>query len=277
MFNSTLIKTVSLLSLRPNPFQPRKNFDPESLLKLSDSIRANGFLQPILVRPLAHDEKCFEIIAGERRFRAAELAKITDVPVVVRQASDQEMAVWAITENTEREELNPVEIARAYDLLSREFHLTQKEIASIQGVHEKSVAHYLRLLKLDSEVIALIEQSKLQFAHARLLVSKPLSVQRKIGGLAAKQGWSLRQLERQLAVLDQMPKNGSEKIKDPDIISLEDRLSAIVGLAAKITYDKQGTGRISFDFTSLEELQGLLDRLLPSSGVDDDPLRLDEW
>ncbi len=272
MDNNSISPTndIPLNCIVPNPYQPRQLFDPIALLQLADSIVQNGILQPILVRRHMQNNDCFEIISGERRFRAAEIAKLTHIPAICRPANDSEMLQWAITENELRESLNPIDVANAYHRLIHEFDLTTEEIARQQTINEKTVINYIRLLKLDEQIILLVKQNKLSFAHARLLAGQPQSIQQKLGTMAAKLHWSSRKLENHLKLSQQQSLNtrqnnssSATQSKDVDVLSLENNLCQSVGLKTTIDYQKSGKGRVSFNFSNFDELEGLLDKLLP--------------
>lgn len=274
MRGSPKLSEIPCHQLRPNPYQPRTTFNPDALEQLANSIRENGVLGPILVRPTFVEDH-YEIIAGERRFRAAEMAGLDTVPVVIRSATDQEMALWALVENQSREDLNPIDTARAYQRLMHEFNLSQKAIAEAMGVHEKTVSHHIRLLKLDQSVIEKVQAGDIPFAHARLLVSLPVLQQRELADKIVSEQMTRRQLERRVKVLSPQANplppasvnvdriQGTEKKdkRDSNIVELENRLSETVGLQTTVEYQPDGSGKVSFVFHSLDELDGLLAKL----------------
>jgi len=235
---------VALASIHPNPQQPRQMFSEESIRELADSIRQKGILQPLLVRPAGSGR--FELIAGERRFRAAHLLKLDTVPVVVREATDGEALEMALVENIQRENLNPLEEARAYRRLLDEFHLTQDEVAKRVGKDRSTVANTLRLLQLPDAVKADIESGNLSAGHARALVTA--------GSDAAKLELAREVLSRRLTVrqTEQLAKRHVRPLADADQRAAEQRLTEALGTRVRLAGRRNG---------SLEELNGLIERL----------------
>lgn len=252
----TLI-TLDIDQLSRNPFQPRQKFDDVKLLHLASSIKQSGVLQPIVARKTAHG---YEIVAGERRWRACQKAQINSIPVIIRHFSDEEAAIAAISENTERENLSLVELAYAFSRLNCEFAMTHKEISDLYDMNDKKVTHILRLLTLDEEIQELIDKDLITLGHAKIILSAPKPEHVQLAHAVVKKQWSVRELERQVKVLltAASPKTNS---KDTDIQKLELDISEHVGLATNINYKPKGAGTISFAFSSLDEFEGLLIKL----------------
>ena len=248
--------------LQPGRYQPRRNFAEDALAELAESIRAEGVLQPIVVRLLPGTlPQCYEIIAGERRWRAAQLAGLAQVPAVVRVADDRAALVQALIENIQREDLNPVEEARGVQRLIDEFDLTHEEAANRLGRSRDAVTHLLRILKLDAEVLRQVETRTLSLGHAKLLASQPIAWQRFLTTEVVRQGLSVRQLERRIRTLGVKPEEQEHLNRDADIVRLEQRVSELIGAKTQVDYEPgKHRGRIVFSFHSLEELQGLLER-----------------
>jgi ParB family transcriptional regulator, chromosome partitioning protein len=254
----TLI-TLDVDQLKPNAFQPRKMFDEEALSQLASSIQHNGLLQPVVARKTKDG---YEIVAGERRWRACQKAQIHAIPVLLRHFSDEQSAIAAISENTDRENLSLMELAHAFHRLSVDFNMTQKEIGEIYDVHEKKVTHVLRILSLEEEVQAHIENKQLSLGHAKIILSAPKSEHIQLSNAVVNNHWSVRELEKRVKLLlSPAPPGPKKSSKDTDIIKLENELGQTVGLPTQIEYSASGSGEISFKFSSLEEFEGLLIKL----------------
>ena len=255
-------KQVAIEKLHPSRVQPRMRFDPDALKALADSIREQGVIQPILVRN--HDEKPgeFEIVAGERRWRAAQQAQLHEVPIVLRALSDSEALEVAIVENVQRQDLNAVEEGEGYQRLMNDFAHTQEDVARLIGKSRSHVANTLRLLALPEEVKELISEGKLSAGHARtLLASKdPAGLAQEIiaKGLNVRQAEALAQEGKTRKA---RPRAGSAP-KDPDTVHLEESLSETLGL--KVAIDGKGeSGRVTIHYRTLEQLDSLLEKLNP--------------
>jgi len=259
------LQQIDVDLVRPGRYQPRQDFAPEALDELADSIRAEGVLQPLVVRPLVgHLPQRYEIIAGERRWRAAQLAGLTSVPAVVREADDDTALAQALVENIQREDLNPVEQARGIQRLVHEFGLTHQQAAARLGRSRDTVTHLLRILKLDPEVLQHIETGALSLGHAKLLVGQSGAWQRFLAQETLRDGLSVRQLEKRVRALDGAPasKDSPDSGRDADIVRLESRVTELVGAQTRVDFEPtQRRGRLAFSFHSLDELQGLLERL----------------
>lgn len=256
------VQELNLSEIRPNPYQPRKRFDDKSLKELSDSIKENGVFQPIIVRKSVNG---YEIIAGERRYRASKLAKKKTIPAIVRKFDESQMMEVAVLENLQREDLTPLEEAQAYEMLQKNLGLTQEEVSKRMGKSRPYIANYLRLLTLPSKTKRLLQHGELSMGQARTLLA--LKDKDKIDGLAkkvAQEGISVRKVE---ALVNEMnakkPQNKAIK-KSAFIRASENQLSNKFGASVNISETKKGKGHLSIDFTSAEELNRILDML----GVD---------
>jgi ParB family chromosome partitioning protein len=249
--------------LRPNPFQPRAHLDEARLEELARSIRANGVIQPIVARRLGDG---YEIIAGERRWRAAQLAGVPRVPVVVRSVPDEKLLETALIENIQREDLNPIEEAGAYRRLVSEFALTQEQIADAVGKDRSSVANCLRLLKLPDEIRAEVASRTLSMGHARaLLAIEDGAAQRRLAREVIARGLSVRETEALVRRGTKRPPGPPAKPTDVHTKAAQDRLRLALGTGVRIVRRGKG-GRIVIEFASEDELQRLYEQLLESSG-----------
>lgn len=255
-------RQVPIEKLHPSRVQPRTRFDPDTLAALADSIRQQGVIQPILVRN--HDEKPgeYEIVAGERRWRAAQQARLHEVPIVLRALSDSEALEVAIVENVQRQDLNAVEEGEGYQRLLKDFGHTQDDVARLIGKSRSHVANTLRLLGLPDEVKEMISDGRLSAGHARTLLSSedPAALAREIlsKGLNVRQAEALTQHGKPRRA---RPRAGSAA-KDPDTLRLEESLSETLGL--KVSIDGQGeSGRLTIHYRTLEQLDSLLAKLNP--------------
>jgi ParB family chromosome partitioning protein len=245
-------------AIRPNPFQPRTVFDPEALQELAGSIRENGLIQPLVVRETA--EGSFELIAGERRFLAAQQAGLTRVPVVVRQASRREMLEVALIENLQREDLNPVEEAEAYQRLATEFGLTQEEIAKRVGKSRTAVTNALRLLSLEQAFRDLLSQGRLSAGHARALLAVPPGESRKrLAKDIVDQGLSVRQAEARVnGAGPKAAKPTAKRRSHPALEAWEGRLRDHFGTQVRIA-GGLAKGRVEIHYFSGEDLERILE------------------
>lgn len=259
------LRQIDVDLLRPGRYQPRREFTSGSLAELAESIRAEGMVQPIIVRPLPDTvPQNYEIIAGERRWRAAQMAGIQHVLVLVRPLDDRATLVQALVENLQREDLNPVDTARGIERLIVEFQLTHQEAARRLGRSRDAISHLLRILKLDSAVLAHISNGQLSLGHAKLLPGLPQPMQRALCDEVVHQGMSVRTLERRIRHLNRNTREqpALNRQRDPDIVRLEQRVGEIVGAETRIDYDtQQGRGQLVFTIHSLEALEGILERL----------------
>lgn len=261
----TTVRQLDLDLLRPGRYQPRRRFTPETLAELAESFRTEGVVQPILVRPLLDTTpQRYEIIAGERRWRAAQLAGLQCIPALIRSTDDRSTLVQALVENIQREDLNPVETARGVERLIDEFQLTHVEAARRLGRSRDAITHLLRILKLEPRILAQVEDGRLSLGHAKLLVGLPQAIQLGLAEDTVTQGLSVRALERRIRSLNTKakPATDAHTRRDADIVRLEQEVGEILGAETRIDYAAdRGRGRISFTFYSLEALEGILERL----------------
>jgi len=251
-------RTLPIAFLKPNPNQPRKNFAESELEDLSNSIREKGILQPILVRPVKGVSDTYEIVAGERRWRAAQRAKLHDVPVVVREMEDGEALELAIVENVQRSDLNAIEEAAAYQELIGRFHYTQEKIAQEVGKSRSHVANTIRLLKLPESVQSMLRDGKLTAGHARTLIGAPDAEARAKAIVEAE--LNVREAEqRSEKVRKAIQKKGLEK--DPDTIALEKQLADKLGLQVEIHHRGDKGGEVKIRYRTLEQLDEICRRL----------------
>lgn len=254
---------VDIEQLSPSDFQPRRNFSAEALNELAASISQQGIMQPLVVRPKADANNQYEIIAGERRWRAAQIAGLHRVPVVVRIANDKEVLALALIENLQRQDLNPLEEAAALHRLMDEFSLNQQEVAALVGKARSSVSNLLRLMNLHQQVQTYLTNGQLDMGHARALLSLPKAQQANLAAQVITQELSVRQTEALVKDLVQpeikLPVVSVEQPKaDPNIQKLEENLALSLGAPVRIHHGKQGKGRLEIRYSSLEELDGIL-------------------
>lgn len=239
-------------------YQPRRDMDPAALEELASSIRTQGIIQPIIVRPMGDQ---YEIIAGERRWRAAQLAGLTEVPVVIRRIPDEAAIAIALIENIQRENLNPVEEAIALERLIDEFEMTHQQVADVIGKSRTGVTNLLRLLTLPDEVRDLLERGRLEMGHARTLITLPADVQLEAANLIVARGLSVRETEQLARQLQTEPVPKTPKVVDPDIASLQEKLAHQLKMKVAIQCNAKGRGKLVIHYRSLAELNGLLGRL----------------
>ena len=245
----------------PNPDQPRKTFEKQDLEDLASSIRANGILQPIVVRPAPDGSGNYQIVVGERRWRAAQLAQLHEVPAIVRELDDASVMELAIIENIQRSDLNSIEEALGYRQLMDRFGHTQEKMAEVLGKSRSHIANLLRLLNLPQDVQELVVSGAISAGHARILV--PLDNASELAAQIVKGGLSVREAER-LAKAGQAPKKSSPSAqpeKDADTRAVEAELSASLGMGVKIAPREDGSGELRITYKSLDQLDGLLGAL----------------
>ncbi len=242
-------------------FQPRRHMDQDALDELANSIAMQGVLQPIVARKLASGD--YEIIAGERRWRAAQQAGLSRVPVVVRELSDEEAMVIGLIENLQREDLNPIEEARGMQRLIEEFTMTHQQVADSVSRSRAAVSNLLRLLSLQSDVSSFLEQGQLDMGHARALLSLEEGLQHKAALQIIKSGMSVRQAEQLVRRLqeDRSGLASKAKVKDPDVRHLEETLSEKLGTHVEIKLGSRGKGRLIIAFHGNDVLQGILEKI----------------
>lgn len=237
-------------------YQPRREMDPQALEELANSIRSQGIIQPLIVRPVGDR---YEIIAGERRWHAAQLAGLDKVPVIVRNIPDEAAIAMALIENIQREDLNPIEEAIALDRLIQEFGMTHQQVAEAVGKSRTSVTNLLRLLALPDEVRLMLERGLLEMGHARTLITLPEATQLEAAQLIVSRGLSVRETENMVRNL-QAPASSQQasKYQDPDILHLQESLSKQLKLRVAIQCNAKGRGKLVIHYKSLAELDGIL-------------------
>ena len=262
------LRTLPVQQLQPGKYQPRMQMDASKLTELAESIKAQGVIQPIVVRELSPGK--FEIVAGERRWRASQEAGLAEVPVVVRELDDRTVIAMALIENIQREDLNPLEEAQSLQRLINEFSLTHAEAAEAVGRSRAAVSNLLRLLELPPAIRALLEARRLEMGHARALLTLSPDLASKLASDAAEQGWSVREVEHraQQFAAGKVPVNGkkakpAKAAPQPDIASLETELSESLGTRVTIAHGRGGKGKLIIQYTDLDTLDGVLERLRP--------------
>jgi ParB family transcriptional regulator, chromosome partitioning protein len=251
-------KTNKLLlsDIVPNKYQPRKNFEEENLQDLTNSIRERGVIQPIIVRESNSDKSKYEIIAGERRWLAARKAGLHNIPVVVTEADDLKSLEFAIVENVQRHDLNPLEEAQGYKRLIDEFSYDQEKVSKFIGKSRSYITNSLRLLNLPSEILSMVKDKKLSAGHAKILVGLDNAI--FIANKIIEKKLSVRQAENFVKIFKKTP--GNIKIsKDPNIKNLEQSISEKIGLNVVIKNNKRNKGTISFSYNDIEQLNKIID------------------
>jgi len=264
------LHSLPIDQLQPGKYQPRSGMDPDKLTELAESIKAQGLIQPIVVRAIGSgkDGKTkYEIIAGERRWRAANQAGLTDVPVVLREVDDRASIAMALIENIQREDLNPLEEALALSRLIDEFSLTHQQAAEAVGRSRASVSNLLRLLELPEGIRKLLEDRQLEMGHARALLTLAPQAALALAREAVAEGWSVREVERRAQAMakGQIPgkkaAKGPEKKSDADIAALERELSEKLGAKVAVQHGRGGRGKLVISYHGLDSLEGILERL----------------
>ncbi|MDB4261495.1 ParB/RepB/Spo0J family partition protein [bacterium] len=254
------LKELPVDLVQRGKYQPRRDIDPESLQELADSIKVQGVMQPIVVRPIS--DRKYEIIAGERRWRATQLAGLDVIPAVVRDVSDQAAIAMALIENIQREDLNPIEEAMSLQRLQQEFELTQQEVANAVGKSRSTVANLLRLMTLQEEVRRLVEHGDLEMGHARALLALDGTEQSHAARSVVGKGLSVRQTEALVRnVLAQKDHPAPDKTIDPNIRQLQDDLAQRLGARVQIQHSAKGKGKLVLAYNSLDELDGILSHI----------------
>lgn len=256
--NKNLVN-LAIEILVPGKYQPRKDMSPEALEELAASIRNQGIIQPIVVRPI-NDEQ-FEIIAGERRWRASQLAGLDTVPCIIKDVPDEAAVAIALIENIQREDLNAMEEAIALQRLQDEFELTHQEVADAVGKSRTSVTNYLRLNKLESDVKTLMEHGDLEFGHAKVLLALAGDEQILAARKVVAKDLTVRDTEKLVNSLTQQQAEKKVAEKDPDVKLLEQQLVERLGAKVDITYNRKGKGKMVISYSSLDELDGIIAHL----------------
>lgn len=251
------VKELKINEIEPNVYQPRKKFDDQKLIQLSDSIKEHGIVQPIIVRK---EENIYKIVAGERRWRAARLAGLNSVPVIIKDVSNKQVMEMALIENIQREDLNPIEEAEAYERLLNEYNMTQEELSKSIGKNRSTIANIIRLLALSKKVKESLIDGEITNGHARALLSiEDEEIQEKICKEIIKKSLNVRETEN-LVKRIQISNDDNKKVKsvDENIIKIEDDLKKIFGTKVKL-FNKNKKGKIMIEYYSNEELDRLLE------------------
>ncbi|CAM3093448.1 ParB/RepB/Spo0J family partition protein [Pseudoalteromonas distincta] len=257
--NNSELQKLPIEFLHSGKYQPRKDMSEEALEELASSIRSQGIIQPIVVRPIAHNS--FEIIAGERRWRAAQIAKLETVPCIIKDVPDEAAVAIALIENIQREDLNAMEEAVALNRLLIEFELTHQQVADAVGKSRTTVTNLLRLNNLNSDVKILLEHGDIEMGHARCLLALEGEAQSDAARLAVAKALTVRETEKLVrSILEPVPvKEVTEK--DPDVKQLEQQLAENLGAKVEINYNKKGKGKLVISYTNLDELDGILNHI----------------
>jgi len=250
------LQTLPIEHMQRGKYQPRKDINPEKLQELADSIKAQGVIQPIVVRQIAHEK--YEIVAGERRWRAAQLAGLKQVPIVIKEIDDRAAMAIALIENIQREDLNPLEEAEALRRLLDEFDMTHQHIAEAIGKSRATVTNLLRLMDLHPDVKKLLLNNQLEMGHARALLSLDGLKQVAIANKVVKEGLTVRATERLVKESHAEPKIQKIKVIDNDTLRLQDDLTAKLGAKVIIDHKENGSGKLVIAYSSLDELDGIL-------------------
>lgn len=253
------LHTLPIEYLQRGKYQPRKDINPEKLQELADSIRAQGIIQPIVVRQIAHDK--YEIVAGERRWRAAAHAGLQEVPVVIKEIDDRSAMAIALIENIQREDLNPLEEAEALKRLLDEFEMTHQHIADAIGKSRTTVTNLLRLIDLHTDVKKLLLNNQLEMGHARALLSLDGLKQVAAANKIVKEGLTVRATERLVKDAQAEPKIKKTRVIDNDTLRLQEGLTAKLGAKVIIDHKENGAGKLVITYSSLEELDGIIEQI----------------
>ncbi len=253
------LQTLPIEYMQRGKYQPRKDINPEKLQELADSIKAQGIIQPIVVRQIAHEK--YEIVAGERRWRAAQLAGLAQVPIVIKEIDDRGAMAIALIENIQREDLNPLEEAEALRRLLDEFEMTHQLIADAIGKSRTTVTNLLRLMDLHPDVKKLLLNNQLEMGHARALLSLDGLKQVAIANKVVKEGLTVRATERLVKESQAEPIIQKVKIIDNDTLRLQDDLTAKLGAKVIIDHKENGSGKLVITYSSLEELDGIIGQI----------------
>ncbi|MBP8215400.1 MAG: ParB/RepB/Spo0J family partition protein [Propionivibrio sp.] len=256
-------RTLPVANLQPGKYQPRTQMDSTSLEELAASIRAQGLMQPILVRPIGGSlgDDRFEIVAGERRWRAAQMAGLTEVPTLIRDIPDESALAMALIENIQRENLNPLEEAQGLQRLVDEFSMTHQEAADAVGRSRPAASNLLRLLQLVEPVQELLMRSEIDMGHARALLPLSGVLQVQLAQRVVQKGLSVRDTERLVQQALKPPKEHPVSKPDRDVLRLQEELSDSLGANVEIRTNKKGAGAIRIDFGNLDELEGILQKM----------------
>ena len=256
-------RSLPVGSLQPGKYQPRTRMDNAALEDLAASIRAQGLMQPILVRPVGDKfgEDCFEIVAGERRWRAAQMAGLNEVPTLIREIPDESALAMALIENIQRENLNPLEEAQGLQRLIDEFSMTHQQAADAVGRSRPAASNLLRLLQLVAPVQELLMRGEIDMGHARALLPLSGALQIQLAQRVVQKGLSVRETERLAQQALKPPKEPESRKPDRDVLRLQEEISDFLGAQVEIRTNKKGAGKIQIEFGNLDQLEGILQRL----------------
>jgi ParB family chromosome partitioning protein len=252
------LRKLAIDLMQPGKYQPRKDLDLELLQELADSIQTQGIIQPIVVRPIGNNR--YEIIAGERRWRAAQLANLHEVPAVIRDISDESAIAMSLIENIQREDLNAIEEAASLQRLIDEFGMTHQQVAETVGKSRTTVTNLLRLLNLDKNVKTMLETGDIEMGHARTLLPLPEDQQLAAAKIIVAKGFSVREAERLINNL-QRKKPLIKQVIDPDINRLQNKLADKFKARVIIKHSNQGKGKMIIQYNSLDELEGIIEHI----------------
>ena len=256
------LATLDITQIRPGLYQPRRVMGVEELHELAESIRAQGLIQPVIVRELGLSD--YELIAGERRWRACQLAGLTEIPAVIKAVNDEAALAMGIIENIQRADLKPVEEAQGYKGLVDEVGLTHENLAQAVGKSRSAISNSLRLLSLPEQIQQHINQGLLEMGHARALITLPVLAQLQLAEAAIREAWSVREMERQAQAWQQnAPVSAQKALKavDADVLRLQDAIADKLGLVVKIQANQQQKGKLVLHFNNAEEFQQMLNAL----------------
>lgn len=256
------LTTLDITQIRPGRYQPRRVMGEDELRELAESIRAQGLIQPVIVRELGLSD--YELIAGERRWRACQLAGLSEIPAVIKAVNDEAALAMGIIENIQRADLNPVEEAQGYKRLVDEFGLTHENLAQAVGKSRSAISNSLRLLSLPEQIQQHINQGLLEMGHARALITLPVLAQLQLAEAAIREAWSVREMERQAQAWQAnapLSAQKASKAVDADVLRLQDAIADKLGLAVKIQANQQQKGKLVLHFNNAEEFQQMLNAL----------------
>ena len=252
------LRNLPVEFLQRGRYQPRRDLDQTALQELAESIKAQGVMQPIVVRPIGENK--YEIVAGERRWRATQLAGLDTIPAIVREVQDETAIAMALIENIQREDLNPMEEAQALQRFANEFQFTHQQIADAVGKSRATVTNLLRLMTLNAEAKTMLESGDLEMGHAKALLGLPEDMQGKAAKAVVAKGLSVRQAEalvRALLAQKDQPADANKTL-DPNVRKLQEDIAEKIGAPVQIEYNAKGKGRLVINYNSLDELDGIL-------------------
>lgn len=254
------LRSLAVTSISAGKYQPRRRFDEDLLQELADSIKSQGVIEPIIVRSIAGGR--FELVAGERRWRASQLAGLSEIPALVRDIDDRAAIAIALIENIQREDLSPLEEAQSLARLIAEFKVTHQQAADAVGRSRAAVSNLLRLLDLPDEIRELLDHGRLEMGHARALLTLPEARAIALARKAADDEWTVRELEEAVRNATELPKGKPAKPKrDADIVSLESKLAEKLGARVAINHGRGGRGKLVISYHSLDELDGIIGKI----------------